>query len=198
MIKVYKTDLECNLNLLKHSSVFLNNQIMNDIVMPLGMQHVPHTSKPTAVSQQYNLFTSLMPPIFELKESIAGYFKNNVDHDKEQSYWIVGWLNFWPNKGETLPWHGHEYGDDENCFHGYVGVDCEPSETYYRTLGSDNVEVTIKNLDRQLVITNSKGVEHRTSNWNESRPRITIAFNIQPRETVLQEVGNRLNYYVPL
>jgi hypothetical protein len=79
-----------------------------------------------------------------------------------------------------------------------LGVQSEPSQTIYRNIGEQALEIAVENKNGQLVITNSKGVEHMTSDWKQDDPRITIAFNIQPRETVLQEVGNKLNYYVGL
>ena len=198
MIPIHRRKLDLNLSQLKHNCNFVYKQIIDEIAIPNQEIDTKHTSIPTAVSQYYNLFTSIMPGMFELKRDIRNEFKNNIPHDESLEYWIVGWLNYWPKQGTTLTWHGHEYGDDDNCFHGYLGVQCEPSQTIYRNIGEEALEIAVENKNGQLVITNSKGVEHMTSDWKQDDPRITIAFNIQPRETVLQEVGNKLNYYVGL
>lgn len=195
-MQIHKANLDLDLRKLKHNCSFVYQQIINEIAIPNDKIETQHTSIPTAVSQYYNLFTSIMPGMFELQRSIREEFKN-IEHDTSLEYWIVGWLNYWPNKGRTLEWHGHEYGDDDNCFHGYIGVQSEPSQTLYRNIGEEEI-TSVENKNGQLVITNSKGVEHMTSDWKQDEPRITIAFNIQPRETVLQEIGNKLNYYVGL
>ena len=227
-MKIYKTQLKHNLASFTHTSKFLANQIANEIAIPNGLANVPHPSLCTACSPHYNLFTSTMPEIFSLYKEIQHFFKTEVHHDTRQGYWIVGWLNYWPNKGEVLDWHGHDYGGGTDCFHGIYGVNCEPSYAEYREIGSEEIH-KVENKNGQLLITHSTNMEHRISDWDNDEPRITIAFNIQPIDTMLQHIqtpqvnkqpktglqlhednlrmnqpgtfmpgGNPLNYYVPL
>jgi hypothetical protein len=198
MLKIHKSNLELNLSALKHSCYLCNTQIQQEcegFEQPVG-----GTSIPTGLSKHYNIFTSTLPGFFEVHKEISKAFQE-IKHDTTLSYWIVGWLNVWPNKGKVLPWHGHHSscGNDDNQFHGYLGVDCEPnSVTEYRLQGTTDIIETVKNKNNQLVIASSGGIEHRTSDWIEDFPRITIAFMIQPIETVMGDVGNRLNYYIPV
>jgi|TARA_B110000495_G_scaffold98857_1_gene85496 hypothetical protein len=198
MLKIHKSNLDLNLSALTHSCHLCNTQIQQEcrgLEQPIG-----GTSIPTGLSKHYNIFTSTLPVFFELYKEISKAFQE-VEHNTTLSYWIVGWLNVWPNKGKVLPWHGHggSGGNDNNQFHGYFGVDCDAnSVTEYRFKDTTDIIASVHNKNNQLVITNSVGVEHRTSNWEEDFPRITIAFQIQSTETIMDDVGNKLNYYIPV
>ena len=225
---VYKKQLNHNKDSFVHQSKFLANQIANEIAIPNGLANTPHPSLCTACSPHYNLFTSTMPEMYFLYKDIQEFFKTEIRTNTNQGYWIVGWLNYWPNKGETLDWHGHDYGGGTNCFHGIYGVNCEPSYAEYREIGSEDIQ-KVENKNGQLLITQSTNMEHRISDWDGNEPRITIAFNIQPIDTMLQHIqtpkvnpankvglqlhqdnlrmnqpgnfmpgGNPLNYYVPI
>ena len=202
---VYKKQLNHNKDSFVHQSKFLANQIANEIAIPNGLANTPHPSLCTACSPHYNLFTSTMPEMYFLYKDIQEFFKTEIRTNTNQGYWIVGWLNYWPNKGETLDWHGHD-----------------------REIGSEEIH-KVENKNGQLLITHSTNMEHRISDWDNDEPRITIAFNIQPIDTMLQHIqtpkvnpankvglqlhqdnlrmnqpgnfmpgGNPLNYYVPI
>ena len=66
-------------------------------------------------------------------------------------------------------------------------MNCEPSYAEYREIGSEDIQ-KVENKNGQLLITQSTNMEHRISDWNEDEPRITIAFNIQPIDTMLQHI----------
>ncbi len=185
---VYKKQLSHNKDSFVHTSKFLANQIANEIAIPNGLANAPHPSLCTACSPHYNLFSSTMPDIFNLYKDIQIFFKEEVLHDSRKGYWIVGWLNYWPNKGEVLNWHGHDYGGGVDCFHGILGINCEPSYAEYREVGTEDVAEKVENKDGQLLITHSTNIEHRISEWHEEEPRITVAFNIQPIDTMLQHI----------
>ncbi len=184
---VHKKQLNHNKDSFVHQSRFLANQIANEIAIPNGLANTPHPSLCTACSPHYNLFTSTMPEVYYLYKDIQEFFKTEICQT-DQGYWIVGWLNYWPNKGEVLDWHGHDYGGGANCFHGIYGVNCEPSYAEYREIGTEDIVEKIENKNGQLLITTSTNIEHRISDWNEDEPRITIAFNIQPIDTMLQHI----------
>tara|TARA_B100000900_G_scaffold416271_1_gene450844 strand:+ start:10306 stop:10986 length:681 start_codon:yes stop_codon:yes gene_type:complete len=183
---VHKKQLNHNKDSFVHQARFLANQIANEIAIPNGLTNTPHPSLCTACSPHYNLFTSTMPEIYYLYKEIQEFFKTEIMSN--QGYWIVGWLNYWPNKGEVLDWHGHDYGGGTNCFHGIYGINCEPSYAEYREIGTEDIVERIENKNGQLLITPSTNIEHRISDWNEDEPRITIAFNIQPIDTMLQHI----------
>jgi len=185
---LYQTQLNLNLDSVNHASRFLANQIANEIAIPHGLQHVPHSSLCTACSPHYNLFTSTMPEVMMLYKEIQTYFKSTVQHDTRKLYWIVGWLNYWPNPGQVLDWHGHDYGGGLDCYHGIYGINCEPSYAEYREVGSEETVQKVENKNNQLLITHSANMEHRISDWEQKDPRITIAFNIQPHDTLLQHI----------
>ena len=187
-MKIYKTQLKHNLASFTHTSKFLANQIANEIAIPNGLANVPHPSLCTACSPHYNLFTSTMPEVVSLQKDIREYFRESIKHDTSKHYWRVGWLNYWPNSGEVLDWHGHDYGGGIDCVHGIYGINCEPSFAEYREIGTEKVVECVENFNNQLLITHSTDIEHRISDWDGADPRITIAFNIQPIDTMLQHV----------
>ena len=187
-MQIYKSQLKHNLSSFVHTSKFLANQIANEIALPNGLANVPHPSLCTACSPHYNLFTSTMPEVVALYKDIQEFFNKEVTHDSRKFYWIVGWLNYWPHKGEVLDWHGHDYGGGVDCFHGIYGINCEPSYEENREIGTEEIVEKVENKNNQLLITHSTNIEHRISDWEDKEPRITIAFNIQPMDTMLQHI----------
>ena len=65
-MQIHKANLDLDLRKLKHNCSFVYQQIINEIAIPNDKIETQHTSIPTAVSQYYNLFTSIMPGMFEL------------------------------------------------------------------------------------------------------------------------------------
>jgi hypothetical protein len=140
---------------------------------------------------QYNLLMYPYPGFYELYEEIKTMFREHCQDDSK--YYIQSWLNFY-RKDQYIDWHSH-YKPEKQTWHGFICVDCEPSCTTYRIPGVEQpVDVPSKN--GQIVLSASGGDQHRTWPWPyEDRPRITIAFDILPRENLNKIALNRL---VPL
>jgi hypothetical protein len=149
--------------------------------------------------EKYNYFMYSVPGIHKLYNGIKETFHQcnihrNGENDRE--YFAQCWLNFY-HKGEFIDWHGH-WPEKYDTWHGFYCVDVEPdSKTTYRF--SDQ-EVDIQSKNNLLVISPSAGDEHRSSEWNFDRPRITIAFDIIPADQLF-ELGScfsRPNHWVPI
>lgn len=148
--------------------------------------------------KKYNYFMYAVPGSHSLYEKVKETFhqcnihKNGVS---DRKYYAQCWLNFY-HKGEFIDWHGH-WPPEHQTWHGFYCVDTEPdSKTTYRVNGQ---EIEIPSRDNLLVISPSEGDEHRSSEWNLDRPRITIAFDIVPAD-VLFKLPHcfDLNHWVPI
>jgi hypothetical protein len=65
-------------------------------------------------------------------------------------------------------------------FHGYYCVNAEPSITYYKINGNDLFENHNKN---NRAIVSETGHPHGRDDWYEDKPRITIAYDIAPKNS---------------
>jgi hypothetical protein len=66
----------------------------------------------------------------------------------------------------------------------------------------DDKEVEIESEDNLLVMANSN-IIHRTSEWKEDKPRITLAFDINPIKNFTipkykKDKQEKLHYWIPL
>ena len=204
---IYYTEmLDIDIKQLQHDCIELNKKIENDIIGPQDLRkYSKHPSMCTAAAPYYNLFTYTKKSIFNLQKKIRKSFYEKLGDDK-YDYWIQGWLNYWPKAGDTLGWHAHQNDHIENCWHGVVGVNCNDTFAEYRTQKTKDLCGRVENWNGQLLISQSWDMQHRISDWkNKKEPRITIAFNIQPIETLhddiwigKKEIDRSWNYYIAL
>lgn len=162
----------------------------------------------SSVSKYYAYYNYLMMPcagMSKLFNNIRDTFIdcNNHAYDgnpPDTEYYIQCWLNYY-NTGEFIDWHSH-LTPQARSWHGFYCVDVEPnSSTQYRH-GIDEFEIKSKN--NMLVIGKSCDDMHRSSDWMEEKPRITVAFDIVPWQNttgflgkIKNENGN-LHYWIPL
>lgn len=135
----------------------------------------------TDLFTKYNLCMYPLPGIHELYWSIHSIFHECLTRRcgiVNEKYFMQSWLNVY-HKGGYIDWHGHT-PPALKAWHGFLCVDVEPdSSTSYRWPGVD--EVVVKSSDGLIVMGESAGDLHRSSEWlHEDRPRITIAFDIVP------------------
>jgi hypothetical protein len=153
------------------------------------------TAESTTYFDQYNLLMYPFDQFHELYNEIKQVF--HTIHTSDEKHYIQCWLNHY-NEGDFIDYHSH-WLPEKRTWHGFVCVDCEPSKTTYRLpKGSDgkNQIVDVPSINNTLVISKSNGDLHRTWPWPYSdRPRLTIAFDIIPRENVQIEW---LNHWVPI
>ena len=144
---------------------------------------------------RYNIFKYQNETLYDLLQyikilTVEMCERLNIDYQK-QKYHIHGWINRYlgelnNNSKENLPWHNH--GDESDHFHGIFAVDAEPSVTHYRIDGN---YMDLEQKNGQLVLLTN--YEHSHGYWGETRPRITLAFNIKPVNRLPAE-----KTYIPL
>lgn len=139
----------------------------------------------------YNLFYFKHPFIYSLYKNIQEMTieyceKNGIDY-KKQKYHIHGFFTYTKKEGIGEDWHDH--GDNENHLHGFLPIDAEPSHTLYRIDGQQ-INLIAKN---GRVIVGKNTMHTRATDWNEERPRVSVAFNIKPFDTMPDT-----EFYIPL
>lgn len=134
--------------------------------------------------REYNVFQFYHPSIYKLYKNVVETTKEaceyyEVDFDK-QNYMLQGWFNInYSNKGK-LDWHDHG-GPYAPYFHGYYCVNAEPSTTYYRIFNKQVVNV---NLNNRLIVS-EMGHPHAMGAWEWAGPRVTIAYDMVPLESLM-------------
>jgi hypothetical protein len=155
----------------------------------------------TKLFGSYNLLLYPLPELHELYNGIKDFFHrvNTLENAKNEKYYIQCWLNFY-QKGEFIDWHGH-WEPEKRTWHGYFCVDVEPSHTTYIMPNTNGKKVDIHSKNNLLVMSRSDGDVHKSSEWPfEERPRITIAFDIVPRNVISHEksLNHWLNHWIPI
>lgn len=170
---------------------------MHDIVMK-NFSHLPggypqKDLKSTHVFNQYNVFMYPLNQFYELYIEIQRMYRE-VSKSTEPMY-MQSWLNFY-EKGQYIDWHGH-WGSGPESVHGFYCVDVEPdSYTSYRfPIDNDMKHVDVQGTNNLLVMGKTDGDQHRSSEWTQDYPRITIAYDIVPKKHVPIKM---LNHWIPL
>lgn len=188
---IYTTQLDLNLDKIKESCYTLNDIVENFKITSNGY-HDPSGKAPitTKVHEQYNLL------MYNFEEFHSLYFQiqtvlQQLDKSNNQ-YYIQCWMNIF-KQGEFIDWHEH-YPPSHNSWHGFYCVDTEPSKTTYK-LPTTQEHIDIISKNNLLVISKGDGDWHRTWPWEFSnRDRITIAFDIVPREYL----DSRAKFWIPI
>ena len=91
-----------------------------------------------------------------------------------------------------LDWHDHG-GPYAPYFHGFYCVKAEPSITYYRVFEK---ETENHNIDNRMIVS-EMGHPHAMGNWDWEGPRITIAYDIMPLNSIIEAKANP-QHWIPL
>jgi hypothetical protein len=171
---------------------FLQNQYSNIETLKLSGvtkvtprdQWLSSESVSTIKWREYNVFQFYHPSIHKLYKNISETIKEaceyyEVDFEK-QRYMVQGWFNINYNNGGKLDWHDHG-GPYAPYFHGYYCVKAEPSITYYRVFDK---ETDNHNKDNRMIIS-EMGHPHAMGSWDWSGPRVTIAYDIVPLDSLI-------------
>ena len=149
-------------------------------------------NKTSAHNNRYNIFTFAGKEINELYYAI----KDNVSQflDVQQTYMIKGWLNVY-SKGQFVDWHGH-WPKEAKVWHGFFCVQTGDyiSSTCYKVPGVKDI-IEIPSIEGRLVFGKSEGDEHKSSKWLQDYPRITIAFDIIPIDSIKDKTWG--NHFIP-
>lgn len=151
----------------------------------------------TPMGSDYNILLLGYDSLIPLKENLADVLLEACDYyeidAKSKDYVIMSWLNVTygreindfqlPNDQHisTDNYHDHNGGRGAPDFHGYFSVNAEPSNTNYLI----NRETPFKNINTNgRAVISETGHPHNVDPWNFDTPRITIAYDICPRENM--------------
>lgn len=170
---------------------------MRDIIIE-NFSHMPgfYPQKDLLTTHVFNHYNVLMYPLDQFHELYFEIQKmyREICESSTQMY-IQCWLNFY-NKGQFIDWHGH-LGSGLNSFHGFYCVDVEPNSftSYKFPVNGDQIFVDIESKNNLLVMGKTDNDQHRSSVWTHDYPRITIAYDIVPKEYVPIRM---LNHWIPI
>jgi hypothetical protein len=201
--KFFEDFLDINLGNLKDKMMlFRENLIYGNVVDIPGdvlSKYQEEKSKPeseiTSLAGYYNIFNLgfseldiLRNKLGDLVLEACSYY--SLDHEP-LDYQIRGWLNVTygssNNKGierpeiYNLPESFHEHNDGKGMpdMHGYYCVTAEPSITHYLI---DKITLFENHNINNRVVLSETGHPHRIDMWEYDSPRITIAYDICPKE----------------
>ena len=151
--------------------------------------------------REYNVFQLYHSSLHKLYSELSKTVKEaceyyGVDFEKQQ-YYVQGWFNINEAGNGKLNWHDHGAPGAPN-FHGYYCVKAEPSITYYRLFGDPNREVANHNIDNRMIVS-EMGHPHAQGDWDWPGSRITVAYDIQPLDSLLKAGINTIEqHWIPL
>jgi len=145
----------------------------------------------TANHHAYNFLTFPNIEVNKLYKEISKYASYLL---KDNVYMIKSWVNIY-RKGEKVDWHDH-WPAPKKVWHGFYCVRVGDSYTEYKIPKVEDV-IKINSEEGLLVIGKSENDKHRSSPWTEiDRPRITIAFDIVPVESIENKL--QPNHFIPI
>jgi hypothetical protein len=191
-------------NNLPELAEFLQNQYSNIETLKLsGVTKVTprdHWLSSDSVStikwREYNVFQFYHPSIYKLYKNISETIKEACEYYeidfKKQEYMVQGWFNINYNNSGKLDWHDHG-GPYAPYFHGYYCVNAEPSTTYYSVFGN---QVENHNKNNRMIIS-EMGHPHAMGDWDWEGPRVTIAYDIMPLKSLIENKAEP-QHWIPL
>jgi hypothetical protein len=188
---LYQRKVQLNLHEL-NSSINIMQEFLKDH-FKIDKLDGAYTLK-TDLYSKYNLLMYPLPEMHKLYESIKETFY--LCNPEEDEYYIQCWVNVYET-GDYINWHGH-WASEYKAWHGFYCLQVEPnSSTTYKIQGLHDVEV--KSINNLIVIGKSDGDLHKSSEWNEKYPRITLAFDIIPGKS-LRDIEYHLNphHWLPI
>jgi hypothetical protein len=198
---IYTRSLTLDTETIRASSIrlkdFVRNNIVDDATGFDGKYAKGNVPPEAKLFSQYNVFMYPFPEFHNLYTEIKNTFHAAREHQNLPSkpYYCQCWVNVF-EQGQFIDWHYHWLPEFE-AWHGFYCVDVEPnSSTTYKL---EN-EIEIESKNNLLVISKSAGDLHKSSEWHDSsRPRITIAFDIIPEDTLSDGFyDNKLNHWIPI
>lgn len=152
-------------------------------------------SQVTGLAGYYNIFTLGYSSVDRIKDVLGDLTLEACDYyevdPKPLDYQIRGWLNVTYgspsfkeiDRAESLSsidnFHEHNDGLGMPGMHGYYSVSAEPSITYYLINKTELYEN--HNINNRVVLSET-GHPHRIDWWEYETPRITIAYDVCPKE----------------
>jgi len=149
---------------------------------------------------KYNFLMYPLPGVHDLYKNIHEVFNQSYyeyfGYKNNRQHFIQCWLNYYW-KGDYIDWHGH-WPSPFNAWHGFFCVSVEPnSSTLYRWKDSESI-IEIPSENGLMVMGISDGDKHRSTEWNQQTPRITVAFDIVPVDNSNIKPEQYINHWIPI
>jgi len=195
MITTYSDDYLYSVDIDTINNVELVDQCLKieyNLLKNLGSISDPgwYGNVPSAHNDKYNLLTYANREFSILYREMIKHISPFLEQD--ECYVLKSWLNVY-RVGESVKWHGH-WKIGQRVWHGFYCAQVGDSSTYYKIPGVDGV-ITVPSKEGRLVFGRSEGDQHRSSDWEDTtKPRITLAFDIVPIESVS---GMYPNHFIP-
>lgn len=138
-------------------------------------------------TENYHMYNTFNFPFYETSK-LYRELVNNISPflNKKEKYGVQCWFNVF-RKGENIDWHSH-WPPKSRVWHGFYCVYVEDSFTEYKYPPSDTI-IKVPSKEGRLVFGKSNNDLHRSSEWdNLNKARITIAFDIVPYKTIIDEI----------
>jgi hypothetical protein len=190
---VYTTKLDLNLVTITDSCYQMYDYIKHNF-SDKPKDYSGQSTMTTGVYAHYNVLLYPLREFHSLYENIKMMF-HAINDRPDEKFYMQCWLNFY-RKGEFIDWHAH-WPPEAKSWHGFYCVSGKGSCTTYKLPPDHKKEVEIPTILNQIVISKSDGDLHRSSDWQEDYPRITIAFDIVPI-SYLKNPFAQMNHWIPI
>jgi len=160
-------------------------EIVREHFHPDGIRHYDgQSTMTTGLYRYYNTFLYPFPEFSKAFNQLKQLFEYVTDVPNE--YYIQSWLNVY-KKSEYIDWHSH-WPAGINAWHGLFIVDSEAQESFtkYRVGFPDGTteNIDIESKNNLLILGKCENDFHRSTEWDNDKERITIAYDIVPSEYV--------------
>ena len=154
----------------------------------------------TKLYTRYNFLMYPLPGVHELYRNIRDVFNNSYyeyfGYENNRPHFIQCWLNYYW-RGDFIDWHGH-WPSEYNAWHGFFCVNVEPqSSTLYKWKDSEQI-IEVPSQNGLMVMGISDQDKHRSTEWNQQAPRITVAFDIVPVDNASIRPEQYINHWLPI
>lgn len=150
--------------------------------------------------REYNVFQLYHTGLHTLYKALSDTVKEACEYYgvnfEDQQYYVQGWFNINNAEVGKLNWHDHG-GPFAPHFHGYYCVNAEPSITHYKLFNDDSQVVDNVNKNNRLIVS-EMGHPHAMGDWTWSGSRITIAYDIEPLESLISNNMTIEQHWIPL
>lgn len=152
-------------------------------------------NKTSALNRHYNLFSFPSRELGKLYKAMVEAITPLLPLDS--GYMLKSWMNVFQEGEQILP-HGH-WHSRFRVWHGFycANVVLDQSATTYTIPGCEQA-VVVPSYNGLLVVGKSDGDKHSSSIWRDAtQPRITLAFDIIPIQSIQSDGNFTLNHYIP-
>ena len=150
--------------------------------------------------REYNVFQLYHPAIHNLYNALSDTVKEACEYYGldfySERYYVQGWFNINHSNTGKLDWHDHG-GPFAPHFHGYYCVNAEPSITHYRINDGSGRVVDNVNKNNRMIIS-EMGHPHAMGDWEWSGSRITLAYDIEPLDALINNDLTIEQHWIPL